>query len=89
VSFAIGSREPKIERLRVGSQHLGERGEGGVHLSVPILRRANDRRIEPERDVVHEHSPVDGGQVHPAFPGLAEGVERSDHVLAVQAQVQG
>ena len=84
----VGSGEPKVERLRSGPEHLREGRERRVHLGVPVRRRAHDRRIQAERHVVHEHAAVDVGEGHRPFHGRPVGVERPDHVVAVQPQIQ-
>ena len=46
-------------------------------------------RVEPERDVVDEHAPVDLSQVDAALATVDEGVEGADDVVAVNSEVEG
>ena len=57
-------------------------------LGVAVLLRLDDLGVDAERDVVDEDPAVDGGEVDAALDGVAEGVERADDVVAVEAEVE-
>ena len=50
--------------------------------------RAGPPRRTPERHVVDEHPAVDLGEVHPPLPAVDERVERTDDVVAVDAEIE-
>ena len=45
-------------------------------------------RVEPQRDVVDEHAPVDLGEIHAALAAVDERVERADDIVAVDSEIQ-
>jgi len=81
--------EPQVERVRVAAEQVGQHGRRRAELGLAVLGGLHHLRVQAERRVVHEHPAVDRGQVDRALDPVAEGLERADHVVAVQAQVQG
>ena len=63
---AVRAHEAQVHRLRAGAEQLRERRQRRVRLRVAVLGRLDDRGVEPERDVVHEHVAVHLGEVHRA-----------------------
>ena len=88
VGFTVRPGEAQVERLGVGSEHSGERGQRGVDLGIAVLRRSHDRRVQAEGDVVDEDPPVDLGEIHRSLLGLPERIERPHHVVAIEPQIE-
>ncbi len=80
--------ELEVERVVVGAEQLGEHLRRGVELGVAVLVRLHDRRVHAERHVVHEHAAVDPREVDASFVAVEERVERTHHVVAVDAEVE-
>ena len=88
VLVPAGPRPAQIEPGRVGSEHLGHGVEQGPQLRVAVALALDRVGVEPERDVVDEHAPVDLGQVDAALAAVDERVERADDVVAIDAEVE-
>ena len=54
-----------------------------------VLAAMHEPRIDPERDVVQEEPVAGAPDVDPAFAAVDEGGERSDRIVAVEADVAG
>ena len=84
----VGARPAQVQPGPVGPEHLGHGVEQGAQLRVAVALALDRVGVEPERDVVDEHPPVDLGQVHAALTAVDERVERADDVVAVDAEVE-
>ncbi len=71
-----------------GSRDLRDRVEQGAQLRVAIAAALNRLRVQTERDIVHEHAPVDLGQIDALLPAADEGVERADDIVAIDAEIE-
>ena len=87
----ITTRPPpaQIEPLTVGTEGIGERVDDRPQFRVAVALPLDRLRVEPERDVVDEHPPVDLGEVDAALTTIDEGVEGAHDVIAIDAQVEG
>ena len=56
-----------------------------LRVAVDALYRLG---VHAERDVVHEHATVDLGKIHHPLATLGERVERSHHVVAINAEIE-
>ena len=72
----------------VGAEHVGHGVEQRAQLRVAILVVLDGLGVEPERDVVDEHAPVDLGEVHDPLAAVDERVQGADDVVAVDAEVE-
>ncbi len=78
----------QVELAAAGAEHVRHGVEQRAQLRVAIALSLDGLGIEPERDVVHEHAPVDLGQVHGSLAAVHERVEGADDVVAVDAEVE-
>ena len=78
----------QVELAAVGAEHVGHGVEQRAQLRVAVALALDGLGVEPERDVVDEHAPVDLGQVHGALAAVDERVEGADDVVAVDAEVE-
>ena len=72
----------------VRAEHVRHGVEQGAQLRVAVALALDGFGVEPERDVVHEHSPVDLGEVHDALAAVDERVQRTDHVVTIDSEVE-
>ena len=72
----------------VGAEHVGHGVEQRAQLGVAVALALDRLGVEPERDVVDEHAPVDLGQVDGSLAAVDERVEGADDVVAVDAEVE-
>ena len=78
----------EVELGVITAEKVGEHLRRGAHLGVAVFLRLHDRCVEAEGHVVDEHPPVDGREVDPAFVAVDERIERTDHIVAVDAEVE-
>ena len=57
-----------------------------AQLRLPVALPLDRFRVDPERDVVHEHAAVDLREVDASLPPIDQRVERADDVVAVDAR---
>ena len=87
-SCPAGLRHSRSGALGVRSERFGDGVEQRVQLRLPVSRTLHRVGVQPERDVVDEHPPVDLGQVDPPLAAVHERVERADDVVAVDPEVE-
>ena len=78
----------QVELAAVGTEHVRHGVEQRAQLRVAIALALDGLGVEPERDVVHEHAPVDLGQVDDSLAAVDERVEGADDVVAIDSEVQ-
>ncbi len=67
---------------------MRSRLEERARLGVPVGRLSNRVAVDPERDVVEEEAAVHLRDVDPALDTVAERVERADHVVSIDPEVE-
>ena len=91
--MALAVRPRPLQRCRVrsglGGEHIGDGVEDRPQLRVAIARSLDSVGVQAKRYVVDEGPAVDLGQIHASFPAGHEGIQGSDHVVPVDAEVQG
>ena len=88
VLVAAGAGPAQVEPLALGAEHVGQRVEDRLQLGLAIALALDRLRVEAERDVVDEHAPVDLGEVDPPLATVDERVQRTDDIVAVDAEVE-
>ena len=88
VFVPAGAGPAHVELSAAGAEHVRHGVEQGAQLRVAIALSLDGLGIEPERDVVDEHAPVDLGEVHGSLATVDERVEGADDVVAVDAEVE-
>jgi uncharacterized membrane protein YbhN (UPF0104 family) len=78
----------KIEPAAIRSQHVRDRVQQGPQLRFAITGSLDRHRIQPKGDVVDEDPSVHLRQVHSTLAAVDEGVEGTDHVIAVHPKVE-
>ena len=91
--LAIGDvARPLVDQIVVArgrcSDELGHGVEHRLQLRVAIARVLHRLRVEAERHVVHEHPPIDLGQVDATLTTVDKGIERPDDVVTIDAEVE-
>ena len=85
----VGAGEAQVEGIGVGAEEVGQELGRGLPLRIAVLLRLDDLGVHAQRDVVDEDPVTDGGEVDATLDGIGEGVQRPDHVVAVEAEVEG
>ena len=80
--------EAQVEGCRTRAEQVGQHFDDRAQLGIAVLRRLDDLAVEADRRVVHEDPTVDLGQVDTALGTVVEGVEGTDHIFPVHANVQ-
>jgi len=83
VGLAVRPLVTQVELGRARAEQVRQHVRGRPQFRVPVLGRLDDLGVKPQRGVVHERPPVDGGQVDPALDPVRERVERAHHVVAI------
>ena len=78
----------QVELAAVRAEHVGHGVEQRADLRVAVALALDGLGVEPERDVVDEHAPVDLGEVDDPLAAVDERVEGADDVVAVDAEVE-
>ena len=78
----------QIEFVAGRAEDVGHRVQDGADLRVAIALVLHRLGVEPERDVVDEHPPVDLAQIDPALTAVDERVQGTDDVVAVDAEIE-
>ena len=69
-------------------QEIRQHGCGRLYLRLAVVVGLNDLCVDAHRCVVHEHPAVDLRQVDHSHNAVAECVQRTNDVLAVDPEVQ-
>ena len=72
----------------IRAEHVRHGVEQGAQLRVAVALALDGFGVKPERDVVDEHLPVDLGEVHDALAAVDERVQRTDHVVTIDSEVE-
>ena len=78
----------QVEPLRLRPDHIGDGGEQRPHLGFPVTGALHRLRVEAQRDIVHEHPSVHHAEIDAMLATVDERVQRPDHVIAVDAEVE-
>ena len=84
----VGTGPAQVELAAAGAEHVGHGVEQRAYLRVAVALALDGLGVEPERDVVYEHAPVDLGQVDGSLAAVDERVEGADDIVAVDAEVE-
>jgi hypothetical protein len=85
---APGARPREVEPRPPRSQDVGHGVKESAELGLAVARTLHGIRIDPQRDVVDEHLPIDLRQIDAALAAVDEGLQGADNVVAVNPQVQ-
>lgn len=77
-----------IDVAAAGAHHVRHGVQHGADLGVAVAGALDRLGVEAERDVVDEYATVDLGEVHPTLTAINERIERTDDVVAVNAEIE-
>jgi hypothetical protein len=88
VGLSVRAGPAQVELASAGSEHFRHGVEQRAQLRIAVLLVLDGLGIDPERDVVDEHAPVDLREVDGALATVDERIECSDDLVAVDAEVE-
>ena len=88
VRVAARAGPAQVELAAVRAEDVRHRVEQRAQLRVAVALPLHGLGVQAQRDVVHEHAAVHLGQVDRPLAAVHERVQRADHVVAIDAEVE-